>query len=205
MEVMYCNDVLNNYFANKNITGFIGEISDLDAIVSDIKVKPIKDSMKVKKIIKKNVDDFKLLGLSDDILSRKYKDLSYGEQKLMRLIYTCAERPSIVILNDFDLGFTSKMKSKISRYIKTVNASFNINFIIVTNDILFVNKNAKHIIISKGKIIKYQGDIITAIKQNLIAKPPIIEFIDMANQKGADLEYTLDSKELLKAIYRSVF
>jgi hypothetical protein len=57
----------------------------------------------------------------------------------------------------------------------------------------------------KNKIIKYQGDIITAIKQDLIEKPVIIKFIDMANEKNAKLDYTLDNKELLKGIYRSVF
>ena len=30
------------------------------------------------------------------------------------------------------------------------------------------------------------------------------EFIEMSNKKGANLDYTLDSKELLKDIYRSV-
>lgn len=201
---MYCNDIVNNYFANKNITGFIGEITDLEAIVKDICHVSIKDKEKVKKLFKENISDFNLLGL-DGITNLKYKDLSHGEKKLVDLVYTCNKRPSIIILNNFDLGFNSKMKNKISKYIKTVNASFNINFIIISNDVLFINKNAKHIIISKNKIIKYQGDIITALKQDLISKPPIIEFIDMANEKGANLDYTLDSKELLKAIYRSVF
>lgn len=204
MEVMYCNDVVNNYFANKNITGFMGEITDLEAIVKDISNVNIKDKVKVKRLFKDNMDDFNLLGL-DVGANLRYKDLSYGEKKLVDLVYTCSFRPSIIILNNFDLGFNRKMKNKISKYIKTVNASFNINFIIISNDVLFINKNAKHVIISKNKIIKYQGDIITAFKQDLIAKPPIIEFIDMANEKGANLEYTLDSKELLKAIYRSVF
>ena len=30
-------------------------------------------------------------------------------------------------------------------------------------------------------------------------------YIKLANDKGANLEYTLDSKDLLKDIYRSVF
>ena len=30
-------------------------------------------------------------------------------------------------------------------------------------------------------------------------------FINKPNEKGANLEYTLDNKELLKGIYRSVF
>ena len=36
-------------------------------------------------------------------------------------------------------------------------------------------------------------------------RPVIFDFIDKANKAGAKLEYTLNDKELLKAIYRSVF
>ena len=58
----------------------------------------------------------------------------------------------------------------------------------------------------KNQIIKYQGTIINGIKAGFIPKNEIINFIDEANkEKNAELEYYLETKELLKAIYRSVF
>ena len=58
----------------------------------------------------------------------------------------------------------------------------------------------------KNQIIKYQGTIINGIKAGFIPKNEIINFIDEANkEKKAELEYYLETKELLKAIYRSVF
>ena len=63
----------------------------------------------------------------------------------------------------------------------------------------------KTIIIMKNGIIKYQGDLLNGILQGLLPKPEIIKFIDLANKKSANLAYTLDEKELLKDIYRSVF
>ena len=60
-------------------------------------------------------------------------------------------------------------------------------------------------IVKKNKIIKYQGSIINAIKEEYIEEPPIYNFVRLANEKGANLEYTLDGKDLLKDIYRSVF
>ena len=56
----------------------------------------------------------------------------------------------------------------------------------------------------KNKIIKYQGDLLTAIKQELVNPPEIINFINLANEKEANLSLTLDHKDLLKDIYRSV-
>ena len=78
-----------------------------------------------------------------------------------------------------------------------------------------VSKNPKLMILNyfdvgfnskyKRKIIKYQGSIINAIKEEYIEEPPIYNFVRLANEKGANLEYTLDGKDLLKDIYRSVF
>ena len=76
---------------------------------------------------------------------------------------------------------------------------------VVSNDVNFMNKLVKHVIVCKNKIIKYQGSIINAIKEEYIEEPPIYNFVRLANEKGANLEYTLDGKDLLKDIYRSVF
>lgn len=204
MEIMYSNSINNKYFNNHSFIGFLGESDDLTTIVSDINNVKLKDNLKVKKLIK-GITYLDILGLDYHILNSKVSKLSDTEYKLIGLIYTCEKHPNLVILNNFDLGFNYKDKSKISKFIKTINAEYKTNFIIISNDIIFLNKTAKHIIISKNKIIKYQGDLISAIKQGLIDKPPIIKFIDLANESNAKLDYTLDNKELLKAIYRSVF
>ena len=205
MEVIYSNDLMNGYINNKNFIGFFGEQEDLTSIISNLETVKIKPNSKVKKVISNNTEYLNLLNLSESILNKKIKELSYSEYKLIMLIKISIMHPNIIILNNFDLGLNYKVKSKVSRFIKTINATFHTNFIIISNDVLFINKNAKHIIISRNKIIKYQGDLITAIRQNKLPKPPILEFIDLANEQGAKLTDTLDSKELLKDIYRSVF
>lgn len=205
MEIMYVSKAQTNYFSSKNFIGFYGEIKDLTTLLEEIKISTIKNNSKVGHNIPKKSLYNQILDITNDLLKKKISELSYGEYKLILLLHTISLNPEIIILNNFDLGFNSKIKSKISKLIKTVNAENKTNFIVISNDINFINKTTKHIIISKNKIIKYQGDILTAIKQGFIDKPPIISFIDMANEKGANLDYTLDSKELLKGIYRSVF
>ena len=81
-----------------------------------------------------------------------------------------------------------------------------IKFIIISNNPVYLNNISKDIIVMKNQIIKYQGTIINGIKSGFIPKNEIINFIDEANkEKNAELEYYLETKELLKAIYRSVF
>ena len=204
MEIMYSNSINNKYFNNRGFIAFIGEDTDLTTIVSEINTIKLKPNKKVKSIIS-NIAYLDIVGLSYDVLKMKIKTLSDTKLKLIKLICICEKHPNLIILNNFDLGFNYKDKSKLSKLIKTINAEYKTNFIIISNDLIFLNKVAKHLIISKNKIIKYQGDIISAIKQGLIDKPPIIKFIELANEKNANLTYTLDHKELLKDIYRSVF
>ena len=204
MEIIYSNSNNNKYFKNRSFTSFIGEASDLSTIVNDMTELTIKKNAKVKKLVN-NIDFINMLGLSPDILKSRLNEISYSEYKLILLIYVCEMHPDLVILNNLDLGLNHKDKSKISKFIKLINAEYKTSFLIISNDILFLNRISKHLIIAKNKIIKYQGDIISAIKSGLVSKPPIIEFIELANEKGANLTYTLDNKELLKDIYRSIF
>ncbi len=204
MEVMFSNNINNKYFDNHSFIGFVGEDRDLSTIIYDIKYTEYKPNNKVKSLLKGNkyID---MLLKREDLFKCRIRDLSESESKLVKLLDVCNRKPSLVILNNFDLGFNYKDKSKISKFIKTMNAEYKTNFIIISNDIVFLRKNIKHLIISKNKIIKYQGDLISAVKQGLIEKPPIVNFIELANKKDANLKLTLDNKELLKDIYRSVF
>lgn len=202
---MYSNQSNNGYFAVKQLVGFYGEIDDLSILIDNIKIDEINVKYKVKKYVEYNKDYFEILDLDGEFLNKKISDLSYSEYKILLLLDIVSKNPKLMILNYFDVGFNSKYKRKIIKLIKFIKASLNINFIVISNDVNFMNKLVKHVIVCKNKIIKYQGSIINAIKEEYIEEPPIYNFVRLANEKGANLEYTLDGKDLLKDIYRSVF
>ena len=202
---MYSNQPNNGYFAVKQFVGFYGEIDDLSILIDNIKIDEINVKYKVKKYVEYNKDYFEILDLDSEFLNKKISDLSYSEYKILLLLDIVSKNPKLMILNYFDVGFNSKYKRKIIKLIKFIKASLNINFIVISNDVNFMNKLVKHVIVCKNKIIKYQGSIINAIKEEYIEEPPIYNFVRLANEKGANLEYTLDGKDLLKDIYRSVF
>lgn len=205
MEVMYSCKPNNGYFLKKNFIGFYGELEDLSILVDNLEVREINKQYKVKKYVKYNEEVFGLLDLDRSFLNKKIGELGYSEFKLVCLLSILDLKPSLVIFNYFDVGFNYMFKRKLNKFIKYLNASMGINFIIITNDCLFMNKCCKHVIVCKDKIIKFQGDVNSLIEEGFIDKPPIYVFIDKANECGANLSYTLDSKELLKDIYRSVF
>lgn len=201
---MYSVNPNNGYFNKKNFVGFYGNDGDLGILIDNIDEVRL-DNKKVKKYIKYNKEYFDILGIDKGILNKKVNDLGYSDYKLVLLLHSLSKNPSIVVLNYFDVGFTHKDKRKINKFIKLINASKKVNFILISNDIIFMNKVCKHVIVCKKRIIKFQGTVIDAIESGYIEKPVIMDFVDKANEKGAKLDYTLDNKELLKSIYRSCF
>ena len=193
MEVMFSNNPNNGFFDIKQFVGFYGEISDLEILIDNLDKKVI------------NKDYFDILDLDKPFLNKKIEDMSKCEYKLMLLLAVIEDRPKLIVLNYFDVGFNGKFKRKIIKLIKLIKASLGINFVVISNDVIFVNKVVKHVVVCNKKIIKFQGKVLDAIKEGYIEEPPIYDFIKLANEKGANLEYTLDSKDLLKDIYRSVF
>lgn len=205
MEVMYSCNPNNGYFVNNSFIGFCGEVKDLSILVDNLLVCDFNIKYKVKRYVRFDSDLFNILDLDKDFLNKRINDLSYCELKLFKLLFILKYNPSLIVFNYFDVGFNSKYKSKISKIMKFLNASLGINFIVISNDCLFMNKCCKHVIVCCDKIIKFQGSVSDVILEGYMDKPAIYDFIDKANECGADLSYTLDNKELLKDIYRSVF
>ena len=169
--------------------------------INHISLKPNK---KVKTYIK-NKEYFTNLKLTD-ISKKKITELSSYEEMCTKLLFTIYKKPKVIILYNTDACICEKYKNKFLNFIRFINASMQIKFIIISNNPVYLNNISKDIIVMKNQIIKYQGTIINGIKAGFIPKNEIINFIDEANkEKNAELEYYLETKELLKAIYRSVF
>ena len=204
MELMYARKLNNNYFKNKTITGFFGDIRDLRVLINNLEGTEMKTNKKAKVVIGKNIDFIKSLGVDESLLSYRISELSASNYKLIKLVGIILAKPEVVVLNNFELGLNSKTITRLVRFLKTINATFNIKIIIVSNNPVYLSKITKDVVVMKNEIIKYQGEIMPAIIQGLVDKPEIIDFIDLAKKKDKSIEYTLDDKELLKAIFRSV-
>ncbi|MDD4187275.1 MAG: hypothetical protein PHX04_00660 [Bacilli bacterium] len=205
MEVMFVRKIENNYFKNKNIIGLIGEYSDLLSLVNKPDKINTNFNQTVKKCLGKETYLIENFSLNKDIVNKKIKNLSQTELKILTLIKTIEINPELIILKNFEIGINEKYLNTIVKFLKNINIERKIKIVVLSNNPLFLNKITKTIIIMKNNIIKYQGEIIPAIASGLLPKPEIIKFIDLANKKGAGLDYTLDGKELLKDIYRSVY
>ena len=206
---MYCNRS-NDILKNNVITGIYGDKIDLIKYGFDFYGIEYDDEWTVKRFLngyKFKVDNnileiFSELEISYSLLKRKLKDLSKGQFKLILLVYTILNKKTVVILDYFDKGLSYKYKKRIINYLKS---KYNGSLVVISNDLIFLNNMCKYLIVFKDGNIVYNDVFENIYKSRIkIDYPPIVKFIRLANKKNARLSYTVDNKELLKDIYRSV-
>ena len=150
----------------------------------------------------KVIELFNELGVKNSLLKKRIKYLSSGELKLILLVYVLLNNKEVLIFDYFDKCLSNKLKKKVINYLKT---KYDGKLVFISNDLIFLNTLSNNIIVFKDNNIVFNDEFIKLYKSKIkLNYPPIIKFIKLANKKQAKLSFTVDSKELLKDIYRSV-
>ena len=209
MEIMYTNK--SSELIKKNtITGIYGDKIDLikhglefDGIEYDDEwtVKRFLNGYKLK-IDDRILDIFSELEISYSLLKRKIKTLSKTQLKLILLTYSFLNRRNILVLDYFDKGLSFKVKKRVINFLKT---RYKGSIIVISNDIVFLDLLCNYLIVFENGSIVFNDELKNIYKSRVkIEYPEIIKFIRLANKSNAKLSYTVDNKEMLKDIYRSV-
>ena len=214
MEIVF-TDKLKGKFNTNEITGVYGDVTDLLYMDIDIDGIDYDDEWTVKRFLNghhlklnKRIEGiFNYLNLDIEILlDTKIKDLSKNDYKFILLAYILLINKNIIIFDYFDYGLIHKEKKRIIKIMKNLKKDGK-TIIVISKDLVFLSSVVESIkVFDKHKLV-YDGDIIELVKDHsdLVDLPEIIKFIELANKKGANLSYTLDSKELLKDVYRSAY
>ena len=209
MEVIYSNSI-PELFKDKFTLGIYGD--KLDLINNNIEFNGIEynDNWSVKRFlnglkykINSNILDlFDELNISVNLLNKKIKELSNSEFKFVLLCYVIINKKELVYLDYFDKGLSYKNKKKLVYFLKR---KYDGNLVVISNDLIFLNNLCKHLIVFKESNIVFNDKIEYIYKSKVkIDYPEIIKFIRLANKNKTKLSYTVETRELLKDIYRSV-
>lgn len=190
--------------------GVIGDINDLLNEGFDIEGLMYDDNWTVKrflngfrfKINERIITLFNMLELDLELLNKKIKNISRTDFKFVLLTYAILKNYKTIIFDHMDLNMSHKDKKKLLNFIRKIKNA-ELSFIFLSTNMEFLYKVSDHLIIfNEGKIV--YDDLIENVYNESIIDSKIIKFINLANNKGANLTYTFDRKELLKDIYRSV-
>ena len=208
MEVVISNNIPDKF--KYQTLGVIGDLNDLLDMDFDIEGIIYDDSWTVKRFINglhlklnNRIESFfSMLELDKKLLNKKINTISKTDLKFVLLIYAMLKNYKTIIFDHMDANMSYKDKKRLLNFIRKIKND-DLNFIFLSKDLEFLYKITNHLIIIKDNKIIYDDLIDDAYTlEELDFK--IINFIKLANKKGANLIYTFDRKELLKDIYRSV-
>lgn len=208
MEVVISNNIPDKF--KYQTLGVIGDLNDLLDMNFDIEGIIYDDSWTVKRFLNgfhlklnNRIESFfSMLELDKKLLNKKINTISKTDLKFVLLIYAMLKNYKTIIFDHMDANMSYKDKKRLLNFIRKIKND-DLNFIFLSKDLEFLYKITNHLIIIKDNKIIYDDLIDDAYTlEELDFK--IINFIKLANKKGANLIYTFDRKELLKDIYRSV-
>ena len=211
MEIVY-TDTKHELFEDNKIIGLYGDIQDL--LIKNVDIEGIiyNDEVTVKRFLnglhltinKKIFDYFKLFELDEEILNKKIYEIPKTDLKYILLIYTLIHDKKYIILDYFEYGLTIKEQKKLINKLRLLKEDKCI--IIVSKNLVFLSKIVDKLIIVNNNEFIFNGTIKEFLSSDIFKNYdlPIIDFINKVHKKGGKLDNTLDDKELLKDIYRSV-
>lgn len=194
------------------VTGFYGDVLDLLNLGFEIDGIVYDDAWSVSRFLKghkvfgldSRIDAiFKYLDIDTSLKNVKLGHLSKTDFKFILLAKVLLLNENNIVFDYFDVGLTSKEQKRLIKIIKMLKKDGK-TVVIISNNLVFMSSVIDHVVIINNGSIFYEGNLDDLIKLRDVPDTEIIKFIKLANKSGANLNYTLDSKELLKDIYRSV-
>ncbi len=160
---------------------------------------------------KKVLSAFKMVGLSSSYLKEELATLSASEQKLLQIAIALLSNPEVLILDEpfakLDFNAQKKIKRLLlklkERYHKTIIiASSNSDLLYTWTEEMFFLKN--YTILKQGKTEELYQNVkfLTRYHYDI---PEIILFTEkVKREKGIQLNYHKDIRDLIKDVYKHV-
>ena len=209
MEIKYSNYKANpEVFKDKTLTTLIDKTGNyLINNIYDIKEDEITNAKTVKQFLnigiinsnEKFIDELLTeLEIEKEALNNKINSLSNGYLIKIIFIKHCIDNTETIILDHIDACLTERDFKLLMKTCRNKNIAKTIIFI--PNNVDNAIMHTKNFVVTEKNTVVYQGTDITKLK----IKSEIMDFVDIANKRNANLKYYKEPSDLLKAIYRSV-
>ncbi len=207
---------LKDYIKPGEVTAFVHCPSNFYKFKNNRSISYITDeifhqNISVQKYLEKRIEKFSLekfdracqmVQLDENICFRNVSKLSRTEMKKLRLIEALLLNSETLVFVNFEQGFYEKSRNyyqklllKLTKYGKAIVVfSDDLTFLMgLVKKFYFVNEN-------QCLLTDFYDDRL----YECIPMPPLIEFVKLLRSHGLSMEKYVETKEILKAIYRSV-
>ena len=216
MAIALQNNKYNLVIDSKMIIGVTGDYElFLSSLTSDLVYFLDKEySVSNKKVCsllnnsdQKILDLIKEYKLGEDFLNKRINELSHSEQKLFKYLLVISSNKKIIVIDEPFMDLDYYYKKKIILLLKGIVKDNKTVIIGSMNSNIIYSLCSKVLLINKDS--NYYGDISVLENKKILKKyhvtiPNIIKFVDLANEKDINLNYSKDIRDLIKDVYRNV-
>lgn len=178
-----------------------------ETVLKDIMFGPKNFGIKEEEAKTKALQAAKLLGISDELLTKSPFNLSGGQMRKVAIAGILAYNPDILLLDEPTRGLDPKTASEVMAIFNKINKEYHKTIIVITHDMNLVYKYANRVIGMKDGQIHFDGKPLDLFSSNIykechLAKPDILALVDYLNLKmDLNLGYDIYSEEeLLKRL-----
>lgn len=209
------NDINQKKYVNyiKRQVGFLHENSEEQFIASTVYEELYsvlkKYNYKISQIDNRIQDVLKIVGLSENYVSRDPFTLSTGEMRKLALAKVLIYNPKVIVLDEPWIGLDAYEQKQLIKLIRRLKKRVNKTIIIITNNLEFLIQIADNVIVlERGSILKSGNKIdvfkdTRFLKKNNIQAPNTVLFSDIVLQKKKiKIGYRDQINDLIKDIYR---
>lgn len=171
-----------------------------------------RQNMNVQKYFEKKFESFslskfqdacKMVMLSEKVLENNLKNLSRTEAKKLRFVEALLCHSETLVFYHFEEGFYAKDRAyyqklflKLTKYGKCV--------LCITDDVSFLLGMVSKFVLFDQQTYRWVQDFYDDEIYQDIEMPEVISYVKYLNRKKIPMEHYIETKEILKAIYRSV-
>lgn len=195
--VHFCGS-FKNLKNNKKISYVLDEVKKDDRNVQDYFEKSISSFSE-----SKFQDACKMVLLDSNVLKKSWNDLSKTENKRLQFVEALLNQSETIVFQNYENGFYGKDRSyyqklfqKLTRYGKCI--------LCFTDDITFLFGMVFEFVLFRDDDFLLIHNFYEDEIYQYIEMPSIISYVKYLNKKGIKMEPYIETKEVLKAIYRSV-
>ena len=184
----------NNYYIGKEFSFITKNVNDeLKNIISDDEI--------INTILKE-------FSLDESFLKRDISSLSDSDKKILQYLILFLHNPSILLIDEPFLYLDYEKKKQIINLLKSIIKNTKKTIIIGSNDSNIIYSLCQKVLFINDVDYCY-GNVDLFHDNELLDKynidmPMIVEFVHLAHNKGINIPYSKDIRDLIKDVYKNV-